>query len=183
MGAHANLQRDIGDDATASDSRSDLRRPRRSPHRCRVYRDPEADCYRRVMVANLPDELGELVAELERRGFSVVMDKGDDALGDRVLELADPARETAGAVRLDQDRGLWSAGIQIGDKWRDPYQVLLALDGSDYATRASSHEERRRFTLGVIARLPRSSSELTPVIERLDAFDRRYWRRFDHHTS
>jgi hypothetical protein len=57
--------------------------------------------------------------------------------------------------------------------------VLLALDGSDYATRASSHEERRRFTLAVIDRLPQSSSELTPAIERLDEFDRKYWRRFE----
>jgi hypothetical protein len=68
------------------------------------------------MAENLPDELGELVAELETQGFSVVSDKGNDALGYRVLELANPARETAGAIRLDQDRGLWSVGIQIGDK-------------------------------------------------------------------
>ena len=131
------------------------------------------------MSGDLPPALSELVIELETRGFSVVADRGDDAIGYRVLELANPSRETASEIRLEQDRGLWSVRVKVADKWRDPYQVLLALDESDYATRASSHDERRRFTLSVLDRLPASSSELAPVIARLDEFHRTYWQRYE----
>ena len=125
------------------------------------------------MAGDLPQALCELLTELEARGFSVVADGGGDALGSRVIELAHPHRETAARIRLDRDRGLWSVGISIGDSWRDPYQVLLARDKSEYAARASNHDERRRFTLSVLDRLPASSSELAPEIERLDAYHRK----------
>jgi hypothetical protein len=76
-----------------------------------------------------------------------------------------------------RDRGLWSIEVEIGGKWRDPYQVLLALDGARYSTRASSHEERLQFTLAVVDRTPQDPSALQPLVARLEEFDREYWRR------
>jgi hypothetical protein len=125
----------------------------------------------------LPAVLDQLVTELEGRGFTIVAEQRDDAhFGNRLLELANPSRETASAIRLVRDRGLWSVEVEIAGKWRDPYKVLLAPDGSEYATRASSHDERLRFTLSVISRIPQASSELQPVVDRLEEFDREYWR-------
>jgi hypothetical protein len=119
-----------------------------------------------------------LVSELEGRGFTIVAEQRDDAhFGNRLLELANPSRETASAILLVRDRGLWSVEVEIAGKWRDPYEVLLALDGSGYARRASSHDERLRFTLAVVSRIPQASSELQPVVDRLEEFDREYRRR------
>src|ERR1700729_943215 len=99
------------------------------------------------MPEDFPAALSHLIAELEDRDFAVVADEQDDRrFGNRVTELAHPNRETARRVRLVRDRSLWSVELEIGGKWRDPYQVLLALDKAKYSTRASSHEERVRFT-------------------------------------
>jgi hypothetical protein len=126
---------------------------------------------------DLPTALEQLVIALLDNGFTIIADQHDEAhFGNRLLELANPNRDTARAVRLVQDRGLWSVDVEVAGKWRDPYQVLLALDASKYATRASSHEERLRFTLHALKRLPPASG-IQPVVERLEDFDREYWRR------
>jgi hypothetical protein len=138
----------------------------------------EGRCYCRAVAGDLPAALGQLVTELEGRGFAIVSDQRDDAhFGDRLLQLANPRRQTACAIRLVQDRGLWSVEVEIGGKWRDPYQVLLAFDGAKYGTRASSHEERLEFTLAVVDRTPQDPSALQPVVARLEEFVREYWRR------
>lgn len=130
------------------------------------------------MAEELPTALNQLVTELQGRGFAVVAEQRDDAhFGNRLVELTDPSRQTASAIRLVRDRGLWSVEVEIAGKWRDPYKVLLALDGSNYATRASSNDERLQFTLAVVNRLPQTLPELQPVIDRLEDFDREYWRR------
>ena len=130
------------------------------------------------MAEDLPAALDQLVTELEGRGFTIVAEQRDNThFGNRLLELANPSRETASAIRLVRDRGLWSVEVEIAGRWRDPYKVLLALDGSDYATRASSHDERLRFTVAVVDRIPQTSPELEPVVDRLMEFDREYWRR------
>jgi hypothetical protein len=127
---------------------------------------------------DLPPALDQLVTELKGRGFTIVAEQSDDAqFGSVLVELANPRRRTASAIRLVRDRGLWSVDVEIAGKWRDPYTVLLALDGSAYATRASSHDERLRFTLAVLHRLPEAPSELQPIVDRVEEFDREYWRR------
>jgi len=132
------------------------------------------------MATDLPAELHALVAELKDQGFTVVANTTDDAhFGNRLLGFENSSRGAANEIRLVKDRGLWSAEVEVGGKWRDPYQVLLALDGASYGRRASSHEERRSFTLEVLRRLPQSPSELQPIIDRLTDFDREYWRRFE----
>lgn len=131
-----------------------------------------------TLAEDLPAALDQLVTELEGRGFTIVAEQHDDAhFGNRLLELANPSRQTVSAVRLVRDRGLWSVEVEIAGKWRDPHKVLLALDGSEYATRASSHDERLRFTLAVVNRIPQASPELGRVVDRLEEFDREYWRR------
>lgn len=130
------------------------------------------------MAEKLPAALDQLVTELAGRGFTVVAEQSDDThFGNRLVELADPSRQTASAIRLVRDRGLWSVEVEIAGKWRDPYKVLLALDGSNYATRASSNDERLQFNLAVVNRLPKSLPDVQPVIDRLEEFDREYWRR------
>ena len=130
------------------------------------------------MAEDLPAALGQLVSELEGRGFAIVSELRDDAnFGNRLLELANPSREAASAIRPVRDRGLWSVEVEVGGKWRDPYQVVLALDGAKYGTRASSHEERLQFTLAVVDRTQQDPSALQPVVARLKEFDREYWRR------
>lgn len=129
------------------------------------------------MGQDLPTPLQELVAALQGNGFMIVADQRDEGqFGNRVLELANPNRETGRAVRLVRDHGLWSVEVEVAGKWEDPYQILRALDESKYATRASSHEERLRFTLQALARMP-SVSAIQPVVERLEEFHREYWRR------
>lgn len=129
------------------------------------------------MQGNLPTALGQLVAVLEEKGFTIVAEQTDEAhFGNRLLELVNPDRETAKTVRLVRDRGLWSVEIEVAGKWRDPFQVLLALDGSKYATRAESHEERLQFTLEALQRMPPASAT-RPLVDRLEEFDRTYWQR------
>jgi hypothetical protein len=134
-----------------------------------------SDCYRPAVEYDLPPALDQLVTALRAEGFDLIAERA--YFGDQLLELANPGRETAGPVRLAQDHGLWSVQIEVGGKWRDPYQILLAIDGRKYATRASSHEERLRFTLEALQRMP-PRSELKPVLDRLEEFGREYWRPF-----
>ena len=129
------------------------------------------------MAAELPAELRDLVENLEQNGFSVVAERYDEAhFGNRFVELIDPSRDSGNAVRVVRDRGLWSVEILVGGKWRDPYKVVLALNGSAYSTRACSHEERHQLTLEALKRLPPAAS-LGPMVERLDEYDREYWRQ------
>lgn len=88
-----------------------------------------------------------------------------------------PAREIGRSVRLEQDRGLWSVEIDVAGKWRGPYELVLALDESQYKTRALSHEERLRYTLEALERLPAGASELRLLNRRLEEFHAAYWRR------
>lgn len=131
-----------------------------------------------IVVGTLPDALQRLVAALEAMGFSVIAEQYSEAhFGNQLLELADPSRETGNAVRLVKDRGLWSVEIALAGRWRGPYEVLLAIDGARYSSRALSHEERLRFTLKALERIPPTDS-IQPVIDRLAEFDREYQRRF-----
>jgi hypothetical protein len=151
--------------------------PNDMPWMIRTTRLGSSCYYGLAVVDDLPPMLRQLVADLEAGGFTIVADESDETdFRNRLVQLANPARETASAVRLVRDRGLWSAEVEVAGRWRDPYQVLLALDGSRYATRASSNEERRRFTMDAVRRIPRASA-LQPLIERLEAFDREALRR------
>jgi hypothetical protein len=128
------------------------------------------------VVEGLPGTLQELVQALEQRGFTALTDDHYPARNSRYIELINPSREAGGSVRIEEDRGLWSVGVEVAGEWRDPYAILLALDGQKYATRASSHEDRRRLTLKALDRMP-PASELQPLVDRLREFDREYWRR------
>jgi hypothetical protein len=131
----------------------------------------------------LPPALGQLVCRLTAHGYTTTAEQSDDKpFGYWLIELADPTRETGRTIRLVRERGLWSVEIEIGGRWRDPYQVLLAIDGLKHSTRASSHDERLRFTLDALDRMP-SAASIQPVIDRLAGFDREYSRRFVKHEG
>jgi hypothetical protein len=125
----------------------------------------------------LPTALGHLVSRLERLGFAVTVDERESRFGDRHLELHNPARQVGRSVRLYQDRGPWSVEIDVAGKWRDPYQLVQALDESEFKPRALSHEERLRYTLEALERLPVGAAELRLLSRRLQQYLAAYWRR------
>ena len=66
---------------------------------------------------------------------------------------------------------MWGVSVEVvaGD-WQYLNDVLLALNGSKYGSRAMSHEERRLVTLKVLSRLPASGDELEEIRRRLREF-------------
>jgi hypothetical protein len=124
----------------------------------------------------LPEALARLVATLRSMGF--VLERDDDApsLGNRIVELAAPDRPAGRGVRLIQDRGLWMAEIELAGDWRLPYEVLRALDGGKFASRAMGHEERADTVLVALERLPTDDAGLDELRRRLQEFDAEYLR-------
>jgi hypothetical protein len=125
---------------------------------------------------DLPTVLAELVSRLQGMGLAAQTDVRDEAqFGSRLIEFADNAGPTRRAVRIVQDKGLWSVEIELGGRWRSPYQVLLALDDRPYSRRAVNHQERLLFTTEALQRL-QTTTELPAILARLEEFDRAYLR-------
>jgi hypothetical protein len=122
----------------------------------------------------LPDALAALVAQLQRAGFSAA-DDASRGWAFRQVVLINPDRSFGGVVKLTKVRGLWGVEIAIkGDELHGPYEVLLALDGSKYMTRAMSHEEERVATLEALDRMPESVTGIEVLRARLREYREEY---------
>lgn len=129
------------------------------------------------MPADLPDTLQDLVGDLVAMGLGVTSDVTDDeSFGNRVLELHRPDGDPAVAVRLVEDRGLWSTDVLVGGEWLDARQVEHALDDAPYAARAQSHAERRATVLAVVDRLAGEPVDADVVRRRVTAQNEAYAR-------
>jgi hypothetical protein len=123
-------------------------------------------------VPELPPTLDRFVAELRQDGFGVAVDQTDEAhFGDRLLELADGHNR----IRLISDRGQWAIDVAVGSNWRSPYMTVLALANSRYVRRALSNEERIRYAIEAMSRLPGTPDELTSLNRRIEALNRAAW--------
>jgi hypothetical protein len=123
-------------------------------------------------VPELPPTLIRFVAELRQGGFSVAVDQTDEAhFGDRLLELADGHNR----IRLISDRGQWGIDVVVGASWRSPYMIVLALANSRYVRRALSNEERVRYAVEAMSRLPSTPAELASLNGRIEALNQEAW--------
>jgi hypothetical protein len=112
------------------------------------------------------------MAELRQDGFSVAVDRTDQAhFGDRLLELADGQNR----IRLISDRGQWAIDVAVGSSWRSPYMIVLALAKSQYVRRALSNDERVRYAVEAMSRLPSAPDELASLNRRIEALNKEAW--------
>jgi hypothetical protein len=64
-----------------------------------------------------------------------------------------------------------------GDYFHGPNEVLCAVEGRAFESRAMGYDELRAATLDALARMPRSESEMEEVRARLRAYRENYTRR------
>jgi hypothetical protein len=132
-------------------------------------------------VPELPPILGRFVAQLRQDGFSVVLHQTDEAhFGDCLLELADGHNR----IRFVSDRGQWALDVAVGPSWRNPHMIVLALANSRYVRRALSNDERVRYAVEALTRMPSTPDELASLNRRIDALNREDWNdRFGSATK
>lgn len=129
------------------------------------------------MADPLPEALAALLSELSQAGFTLT---GDDSAGvaSRVITLHNEHRSFGRDVRISKDRGSWAVALSVeGDYFHGPNEVLCAVEGRAFESRAMGYDELRAATLDALARMPRSESEMEEVRAHLRAYRDNYTRR------
>ena len=96
----------------------------------------------------------------------------------REVTLDSEGRSFSSVVRITKDRGVWGVELSVeGDYFHGPNEVLCAIEGRAFESRAMGYDEMRPATLEALARMPSSESERETVRARLRAYREDYTRR------
>lgn len=113
-----------------------------------------------------------MLSDLAERGYAIVRDEVYEGRGSRFIELR--RRRFPRRIQVVCDRGLWEVGVQVGMAEHGPDQVLLALAGAPYQTRAMSHAECRVATCQVVDELTGRPFRVQRVKRELRRLTREY---------
>ncbi len=124
----------------------------------------------------LPKGVEAIAASIEALGYAKLSDESPSA-GFRQIKFAHPQRSFGQMVELVEEHGLWGVEISVeGDFSHGPYDILLALEDREHATRQAGFEELQAITAEALRRMPQTEPGAELMQARLRQYRHDYTR-------